>query len=348
MPNEIRGFIPAATSSAAQKKARLEWTRYREKWGTYIGLLASITTLSAPITTLILLRGDAATESGDAATANYTAMVTLCIASVLALISAGISFWLSRRNRAYAHAVAYLHQAVHHVRDSIARKDMENDKWNPAETRELLRFILDRLTICCSTVVGARCRACIKGFHEPGELSANVKELIDNSHVRVVCRDSVTEEEWHALRSKPSEAEPVRYNSPYRELLSDPARGSWLAGDMPKMHAQGLFETTSREKYAVIGGRGWSLPYRSGIVWPIRVAGSLSSADGIDNFGHNVVGFLCVDSMKKNAFRPYVDTEIGALIADLIFILFVLALPKLVLHPEAELSETDPKEAKRS
>ena len=67
---------------------------------------------------------------------------------------------------------------------------------------------------------------------------------------------------------------------------------------------------------------GEYLPYRSTIVWPIRKL--VYPQDGEDgnrlNHEQDIIGYLCVDSARQKVFRNDYDTQLGAIVADSVFI----------------------------
>jgi hypothetical protein len=69
------------------------------------------------------------------------------------------------------------------------------------------------------------------------------------------------------------------------------------------------------------GVPGQGVTYRSTIVWPVRK--QLASREMARQIGspladHDLLGFLCVDAAKANAFQE-ADFEIGAGIADSLY-----------------------------
>ena len=64
------------------------------------------------------------------------------------------------------------------------------------------------------------------------------------------------------------------------------------------------------------------LPYSSTVVWPIRklVYVQDKKADELLNQEQDIIGYLCVDSARRNVFQEGYDFEMGAIIADALFV----------------------------
>src|SRR5207249_8901276 len=125
--------------------------------------------------------------------------------------------------------------------------------------------------------------------------------------VRTYARDSI-----NATAKEPEQADFLNENTDLCELFANPHQRCFFENDLPKLHAKGGYRNSHLPTQPF---DEWPLPYRSAIVWPIRRLGVESQLHP----EHELLGFLCVDSASTRVFVHRYDFEIGALIADALY-----------------------------
>jgi hypothetical protein len=114
----------------------------------------------------------------------------------------------------------------------------------------------------------------------------------------------------------------VRDNTAFR-VLDDVRRRYFLGNNLPQMMKKGLYNNTSIHKYAGPDGKQWTLPYKATMVWPIRViTQAAQTGQGVFTGNHEIIGYLTVDTMAVNCFHEETDCDVGALLADALFMFF--------------------------
>jgi hypothetical protein len=242
---------------------------------------------------------------------------------LLILILAVHEIWSSRKQK-YANITKHLHHCLHISRDIVSylheidtsRMD-ENDKKRVfKEVIKELVSMLDSLSTIYSLLTGTRCRASIKSIYSDG----------DCLYVRSLARDKMSYTEHYNSDKKRYEdkKDNIKDNEDFDILFSNeiPGKNYFFCNNLPerrnyKSSSYSIFgkpenEIDLREK---IFCHGWTLPYRSTIVWPIQ-----QKENGELHFQEQrCIGFLAVDSESRRVFRERWDVWIGAGIADTIF-----------------------------
>lgn len=200
-----------------------------------------------------------------------------------------------RRSSKYAAATSHLHMVFHTQRDAsfllVAEKQLTPQLANlfVEKIREMTKHLAKYFT----QVTGTDCRITLKQFlavdnefyvqdiaRNHGRLQTNRDLIADNTDFEIILR-----------------AERNFYRS--NDLTAEIAKGYKNSHGVP----------------------GKDLSYLSTIVWPVRKR--LASKDVAAQIGapladHDLLGFLCVDAAKTNAFSD-ADFEAGAAVADSLY-----------------------------
>lgn len=218
---------------------------------------------------------------------------------------------LLRKSR-YADAMSSIHSCVHHLRDNhFENIDKERD------CKKALEAVVTSFANAFSLTTWVHCRACIKlieirdktdkAFQKLTDMNERVKHL----YINTFCRDANTS----SLQSKKSRdmcVHPVIGNTDFSELYLDIDKRYFFNNDLLSLYN---YQNSSMKT-------GEELPYISTIVWPIRrvMSEQNDNTKEIFNLEQDIIGFLCIDSAKKNAFKKTYDFEMGAIVADSLFI----------------------------
>lgn len=206
-------------------------------------------------------------------------------------------------------------------------------EWTDSDIKSCLAEILGAFATAFSIIVNGPCRACVKVItlippdgRRPEDISEN--ERMQHSYARTFCRDFATAEQIGHGDASPTEA-PVRDNTAFRFLFEDVRVRYYLGNDLPRMMQQGQYGNTSIHKYKTVGDPTWSLPYKAAMVWPIRIITDRAlSPTGLFTGQQVIIGYLAVDTIVANAFCPHVDFDVGALIADALYIFLTHVLTR--------------------
>lgn len=219
----------------------------------------------------------------------------------------------SRKAR-YAEATYSIHNCVHLLRDYFY--DIEN--MNAEDCKYSLSKVTTSLANAFSLVTGTHCRACIETLQIKNYLKddfhklTDPKERIKYLYADTFCRDTITS------TSKSEEAidsclHPITGNTDFRELYLNANMRCYYCGNT--LTADPPYQSTAIQA-------GGHLPYKSIIVWPIRrmIYTQDKPCDNILNKRQDIIGYLCIDSARQNVFRKDYDIEMGAIVADALFI----------------------------
>jgi hypothetical protein len=229
----------------------------------------------------------------------------------------------ARKSR-YAEASRIFHPIAHILRDAMYHvKEMEE----PIFERTLER-ILTALSSGLEIVTGTKVRACIKLLKVDGGITdlkgLDVEHRKDKIYAETYVQDPNSYWPKKNYSDYPYDKDRLSCNSAFCSIF----RGDcdyFLENNIPRAYKRRRYENSSFMIYGkgVYGGRAWILPYRSTILWPIRkllkpITNSLHREPLIET--HDVLGFLCVDSASRNVWASRYDTQIGASVADLLYL----------------------------
>lgn len=277
---------------------------YLKHWLIVLGTIASI----AGITGLIIHVFDVKKKTGLELI--YVTEITVFL--VLLIVYVIIQEYRFLRKSRYADAMSSIHSCVHHLRDNHF-ENIDKDR----DCKKALEAVVTSFANAFSLTTLVHCRACIKLIEKRNKSDREFQKLKDvNERVKYLyistfCRDANTS----SLQSKKpidSRVHPVNGNTDFSKLYLNVDERCFFNNDLSLL--------SNYQNSSMTAGK--ELPYRSTIVWPIRRTISRQDEDtkGIFNLEQDIIGFLCVDSAKKNAFRKTYDFEMGAIVADSLFI----------------------------
>lgn len=197
----------------------------------------------------------------------------------------------SRRAQAYQGTFELMHSIFHRLRDVMF--EMEKTPPQPGDNFDeaLCEHILDVLRTIFERITGARCSTCIKAFDK----NANSLATIARDSISSTTRGSID----HGRISQVSE------NTDF-ELIMQGHQRYFLCNDLITLSESGLYKNDRPD---------WRAHYRSTMVLPIRCLDK-----GIRK--HVLFGFLCIDSIQPDIFDPHFAPQVGACIADIVYLYF--------------------------
>ncbi len=253
-----------------------------------------------------------------------TLALTISFEFILLLFLLVIREVISTRKEKYANITEKHHFCFHTTRnietflneiDSASLTDDDKKRIFTTTVNEYIK-ILDNMATIFSMLTGTRCRAAIKTIYE-----RNSKLF-----VRTLARDNVSYEYNYNYDKEryDDDKDAIEENEDF-ELLYDeqqPGQSYFFCNNLIrrlryKSSSFKLYGAPSEE----IGWldclycKGWTLPYRSTIVWPIQQRKDIHFT--FNEIG--CIGFLAVDSESREVFNKNWDTWIGAGIADALF-----------------------------
>lgn len=233
-----------------------------------------------------------------------------CISLIIYVI---IQEYRFLRKARYAEAMSSIHGCVHLLRDyHFGFENIDKE----VNCKKALTEVVTSFTNAFSLATGAHCRACIKTIEmrhikeKPFQKLKDINERVKHLYISTFCRDTNTSLS-PSKKSNDTCIHPIISNTDFSELYLDIDNRCFFHNDLSTLHN---YQNSSMK----IG----ELPYRSTIVWPIRRILSEQDKDtkAISNQEQDIIGFLCIDSAKKNAFRKTYDFEMGAIVADSLFV----------------------------
>lgn len=215
--------------------------------------------------------------------------------------------------------VYFAHQASHIVRDFCSLVLVLNDDERVIAKEKAIKSILN---------------SCEKAFTLAARRKCSVSIKILNEDDTVITRFTSDEVAYSVETQEPSHC--LEYSS-IREIIGDDSR-NYLCNNVWFSFRNGKYEHPALEPYAVQGPflsltrmfleylwpPSRPISFRSTLVIPLRyVSGFPSTASEVYS-PYTYLGFLCVDSKARRAFRPSIITEVGALYADAISSIFLI------------------------
>jgi hypothetical protein len=174
--------------------------------------------------------------------------------------------------------------------------------------------LLDEVSKLYTEVTGATCRAAIKCILEEGE----------RIYVYTLARDrrsSDANEEDDQIRLE-KRLDSLEENEDFNEIFSEGAN-CYLRNNLPsrQYYQNSSFKLRGEPRQAnallkaLMPGIGWTLPYKSAIVFPIQQ----KEAPPLHFEAAGCIGFLTVDSPRKRGFVQRFDEPLGATLANALF-----------------------------
>jgi hypothetical protein len=221
-------------------------------------------------------------------------------------------FRYSRKAR-YSEAMYSVHSCIHFLRDFHC--DF-NSICKEIDCKHALSQVITSFANAFSLVTGTHCRACIKTIEirnktqEQFQSINDPKERVKYLYVTTFCRDSAS-----ALGKSADDeyTHPINGNTDFLELYLDVNKRMFISNDL---NSEKGYQNSSLQANK-------ELPYRSTIVWPIRklvYKQDIEMKKGIFNQEQDIIGYLCIDSASRNVFLKRYDFEMGAIVADALFI----------------------------
>ena len=233
------------------------------------------------------------------------------------------------RKQKYANIQEDLHDIQHTIRNQVTILRLMEGL--PPSSRHVHRFLVrQNLRECLNSfasifthLTGTQCRATIKMI-EPG--AAHDEKPV----VYTLMRDSDSESAVGAEDAKRREKgqDLLEANTDFSTVFGESGQRWFFCNDLPALSSYMNSQAPNLSQRNLSGFRGalnafwaidWTLPYRSNIVWPIRQTAIVEEIDSEFRF----VGFLTIDSPRKNAFDVKLDTYLGASVADSLYYMLV-------------------------
>lgn len=205
----------------------------------------------------------------------------LLLVAFVVLCSAGYAL---RNIRKAAHA-----EAMPHVREAVRNIAVATEQEGRpiGERRQLVSRAMGELSTAFGILTCASCRCCVKVLKQG--------KNPDSFDVSTYCR-SVSE--------NTNPVHPLEHNTDFNDLVLNPTMKWFFGNDLPGRIKRGDgYNNTNKD---------WQKSYRASVVWPIRKL--LPDDQG----GHYLLGFLCIDTMRKHAFSEEFDYPVGAVVADIL------------------------------
>lgn len=258
---------------------------------------------------------------------------TISLMTILLLLILVYREITSSRKEKYANITEKHHFCFHTIRDletflfEIQEKSsMQEEELSREEKKNIFTVstsgmtkILDNVAAIYSMVTGTRCRATIKTIYE--KKVDGKKKLF----VRTLARDSNSYEHNYKtdIKRYENDEDCIEENEDFELLYYDEisTENCFFCNDLFERRA---YKTSSFKVYGEppkdsgwfdrMRYKGWRLPYRSAIVWPIQQ----KTARYFNIQEKGCIGFLAVDSESRGVFKRW-DLWVGAAIADALF-----------------------------
>ncbi len=195
----------------------------------------------------------------------------------------------------FAHAHEELHRIFHELRNALLKlsdpdKNIQ-ERAKEADDLFLVFFqrVVDTLQKIFAKTADPKCRVCVKQIRERNA-----------ECVQTLCRDAGSQEHYSGELTR------VDQNTDFHYIIQK------VAGFDRYFFSNDLLQWGKKYRNS---HPTWQNDYRSTIVWPIR-------GPRVDSpTGDDVAGFLCVDSLQTNIFDSKISVEMGAAVADMLYIL---------------------------
>jgi hypothetical protein len=172
-----------------------------------------------------------------------------------------------------------------------------------------IRESVIHLASAFSLVAGAACRVCVKQI-ENGERPADTRQML----VSDLARSS-----GGHRRGGGAPRDYISDNTDFEELFHSNDK-YFFSNDLRELSRGGLYKNSHWTRETVDNE---SYEYLATIVWPIHKAVSNRYAakdlDAITD-EHDLLGFLCVDTLEIDVFDRNQDSQLGAAYADMLYV----------------------------
>lgn len=266
----------------------------------------------------------------DAQGKDFWQLLSLVLVALGSLTVAVGVYVRTRKRERYARAFELIHLSVHAIRDELKREPPENEDMRNQAIKDCVESVLNCLSIGFSIIAGGRCRATLKTLEVdvPPELKGKTLDdasLAKYGKVVTFCRDPITSQ--LIAENDLGTFVDLQENDRFSELYKSSRKRVWVNNDV-KLDSS---RRTKPDKY------GDCLPYSSQIIWPIRHTRRSQSvanqAKRVIFQQQDLIGFLIVDSPEKNCFTQLFDFDVGAIVADALYIYLDIVQPKQFADP---------------
>lgn len=268
--------------------------RFSIQWDRWLAAIASICTICVVLFPL---------SQGPDAKAGALSALALSLLLLLCLILLAWREIAYSRKARYAEALPRVHRTFHLLRDSWYAHHHAHDSQMAVNGQ--IESALSEFASAMSIVTGVHCRACVKVLYvadpdtrQPGREWA-VQTFVRDSHDP---KDSVLSEDW------------VSENTDFEELLWKERSSYFLRNRLPYPGYKNSHWTPEQMERGL-------MDYAATIVWPIRKR--LQGPDqksGTPHATRGIIGFLCLDTRSRNVFNERYDVELGAAVADTLYV----------------------------
>jgi hypothetical protein len=212
------------------------------------------------------------------------------------------------RKARYGSATSLIHDAFHKLRDAaVVQMAYPNDS---EAFFGLIRESITSLAGAFTLIAGAACRVCIKQIGN-GERPADARQILVSDLAR-----SSGNRRRPVIPSRPDY---ISDNTDFEELF-DGSGTYFFSNDLRVLSQGGQYKNSHWTRDTVEARR---FEYLATIVWPIHKTVSNASAakdlNAITDY-HDLLGFLCVDSLETDVFDQNQDVGFGAAYADALYI----------------------------
>lgn len=257
-------------------------------------------------------------------------------ACLLLLVAGGVIREIQvKRDRRYATIQKENHLIFHKIRDLISYIDsvlfrastedqLDADYLNECENsvKAALTSILDNISSSFSLVSGVPCRATLKGITlKDGDSDVEL-------FVYTIARDSDSEtaNTWLDGERLSQWVDKIEENEDFEIIADNNNTERWFFDNfLPRRqsyknsHDDDVRKERLKPRRGLIKSLaprvGWKLPYVATIVWPVQQQNSLK----LKFVAPGCIGFLAVDSDRKNSFSEKNDPYLGLSFADALF-----------------------------
>jgi YHS domain-containing protein len=223
----------------------------------------------------------------------------------------------------YAEAQKPLHSCIHELRNiyvylsNCVSNDPKHENENFSEELFITKLQTALTSFNDAFIISSSvgCRASIKLL---GAVDKNLEsahgEITDNLFLKTLARDKVSAERKKDVDSCENHKHLLNKNSDFQSLYQ---------GDLDYYFNGQLWKDTSYRNsndQNIQSGIEKRKDYNSTIVWPIRYKLSTPQAQESSGKINLILGFLTLDALPAEAFEERYDVEMGASVADALYI----------------------------
>lgn len=197
------------------------------------------------------------------------------------------------RNAKYADIVPYLREAT-----KVVAVECTDEHPSLDSGIRTITGVLDQVALAFTAIAGTKCRSCIKTVDVPEKDALN-----QHLQVKVLRRDSQSHRPTPPGTVQITDGpQMIESNTDFSVLWNDPLRLWFFGYDLPELARQGDYRNSNVN---------WAKSYRSSLVWPIQRMNDVGRSE--------LVAYLCVDCRRIGAFNEYLDYDVGAIFADILY-----------------------------